>query len=69
MGYILDRMFAMHAALNVGNITLIGHSLGAHTVAFAANWLTRNRTITLPVLIGELLLYTRRHTLSEEFRS
>jgi pimeloyl-ACP methyl ester carboxylesterase len=58
MGYILDRMLAMHTALNVANVTLVGHSLGAHTIAYAANWLTRNRTITLPVLIGGLLLYT-----------
>jgi pimeloyl-ACP methyl ester carboxylesterase len=58
MGYILDRMLAMHTALDVANVTLVGHSLGAHVIAFAANWFTRNRTITLPVLIGLFLLCT-----------
>jgi hypothetical protein len=52
MGYILDQLLTLQPKLSVNTVTLVGFSLGAHTIAFAANWLQTNRSTTLPVLIG-----------------
>ena len=52
MGYIFDQMSMLQPSINPTTTTLVGFSLGAHTIAYAANWLTRNRTLTLPFLLG-----------------
>jgi hypothetical protein len=52
MGYVLDQLRQLQPKLNLNTSTLVGFSLGAHTIAYAANWLARNQTITLPMLLA-----------------